>query len=52
MGVLLFTGLPVGMFLTQGHFNFAFLTLVGNLYAAGLGRALLWKGLGRPENPS
>ncbi len=50
-GVLLFTGLPVVAFLLLGSHSLVMLTLAGNLYAAGLGRKLLWERLGRPEIP-
>ncbi|MFX0594738.1 hypothetical protein [Melissospora conviva] len=49
--LVLSTGLPVIALLMEGKYSFAALAIAGNLYAAGLGRRILWERLGRPPAP-
>jgi hypothetical protein len=50
--VLIFPAPGVALLLLRGQHAAAFLIVVGNFYAAGLGRSLLWRRLGQPPIPA
>jgi hypothetical protein len=49
--VIFFPAPGITLLLLDGSYSSAFLMVVGLAYAAGLGRALLWRRLGRPALP-
>jgi hypothetical protein len=49
LGVFFFNSLPILLLLIRGHWGGAALVVAGNLYAVGLGRALLARKLVNKE---
>jgi hypothetical protein len=52
VALALFSAPGIVLLVLQGHAASAVLVLIGLAYAAGLGRALLWRRLGRPALPA
>ena len=52
VAVVFFPAFGLVFLISEGHWSAAFLNLVGIAYAIGLGRALLWRRLGRPALPT